>query len=125
MRLYFGSDKVRPDGNAVTLGSLPWLIGTNNGTGNTTTRSVSTFSQAQLETGASRLYLGVHYGFDNFQGQLLGDRVADSIVWRGADPAARGLRVVDAPASANRLERTLANQPDLYGFFGRDTGAPR
>jgi len=122
LRAYFGSDKIRPDGNAATLGSLSWLVGTNSGTGNVTTRSVSTFSQAQLETGASRLYLGVHYGYDNLQGQLLGIRVADTIIAHSSDPAARGLRIVDSPAAAARLEGTLLAQPDLYGFFGRDTG---
>jgi len=124
LRAYFGTDKIRPDGAAVTLGSLPWLAGTNAGTGNVATRSVFTFSQAQLETGASRLYLGVHFGFDNLQGQLLGVGVADAILLHSSDPAAQGLRVLDSPASLARLERTLLQQPDLYGLFGRDTGAP-
>ena len=73
LRAFFG-EKISPDGSAVTLGSLPWLNGTNSGTGNVTSRSVSTFTQVQLETGASRIYLGVHYGHDNLQGQLIGSR---------------------------------------------------
>jgi PAP2 superfamily protein len=123
LRAYFG-DKIRPDGSAATLGSLPWLNGTNNGTGNVTTRSVSTFSQLQLETGASRLYLGVHYGHDNLQGQLIGLGVADAIL-RSSDPAAQGLRIPDSPVSLFNLERTLLARRDLYGFYGRDTGHGR
>jgi hypothetical protein len=118
LRAYFGSDAIGPDGKAVTLGSLPWLTGTNNGTGNVTTRSVSTFTQAQLENGASRLYLGVHFGFDNLQGQLLGTALADSIIVRSGDPAAYGVRIKDSPVSAERVERALLARPDLYGTFG-------
>ncbi len=119
LRAYFG-DKIRPDGAPITLGSLPWL----NGTNNVTTRSVSTFTQLQLETGASRLYLGVHYGHDNFQGQLIGLEVADAIL-HSSDPAARGLRVPDSPASPFNLERTLLARRDLYGLYGDDTGHGR
>jgi hypothetical protein len=123
LRAFFG-DKINPDGSAVTLGSLSWLVGTNNGTGNATTRSVSSFDQLQLETGASRLYLGVHYGWDNLQGQLIGLEIADAVL-RSNDPAARGLRVPDSPVSVFNLERTLLAQPDLYGLFGRSTGNGR
>ena len=123
LRAYFG-DKIGADGKPVTLGSLPWLAGTNNGTGVTTTRSVSTFTQLQLETGASRLYLGVHYGNDNLQGQLIGLEVADAVL-RSNDPAAKGLRVVESPASLFNLERTLLSRRDLYGFYGNDAGRPR
>lgn len=123
LRAFFG-DRISTDGKPVTLGSLPWLNGTNNGTGLTTTRSVSTFTQLQLETGASRLYLGVHYGNDNLQGQLIGLEVADAVL-RSDDPAAKGLRVVDSPASLFNLERTLLSRRDLYGFYGNDAGRPR
>ncbi len=121
LRAYFGTDKVRPDGSAVTLGSLTWLAGTNSGTGNAATRSATTFSQFQLENGASRIYLGVHYGFDNLQGQLLGLSVADTIIARSKDPAADGLSVKDSPASLLRLTQTLLSHTALYGYFGRDT----
>ena len=57
-----------------------WLRGTNNGTGNATSRSVITLSQLQLEIRARRLHLGVHYGNDNLQGQLVGLAVADAIL---------------------------------------------
>jgi hypothetical protein len=120
LRGFFG-DKVKPDGGTITLTTLPWLTGTNNGTGLTTSRTVATFSQIQLENGASRLYLGVHWGFDNLQGQLLGLAVADTIIRASSDPAAIGVRVRDSQASFDNLPRTLASRPELYGvFFRRD-----
>jgi hypothetical protein len=115
LRAFFG-DAITPDGLPVTLGTLPWLVGTNNGTGNATTRTVSSFSQAQLENGASRLYLGIHYGFDNLQGQLTGLAVADRII-RSRDPAASGLRVRSSHVSLRHLTRTLLSRPELYGLF--------
>ena len=121
LRAFFGGDRIRPEGGAVTLTTLPWLTGTNSGTGVVTSRAVATFSQAQLENGASRIYLGVHWGFDNLQGQLLGLAVADAIIRDSSDPAAVGLRVHESPASIERLPHTLGSRPDLYGvFFGQD-----
>ncbi len=37
LRAYFNSDRIKPDGGGVSLGSLPWLVGTNAGSGNATT----------------------------------------------------------------------------------------
>jgi len=122
LRAFFGSDWIGAGGSPVTLGSLSWLAGTNNGTGTASTRSVSTFSQAQLENGASRLYLGVHFGFDNLQGQLLGTEIADAIIVRSNDPAAAGLRIKGSAVSLDRLQWTLLKSPDLYGLFGQDAG---
>ncbi|NJD08834.1 MAG: vanadium-dependent haloperoxidase [Methylococcaceae bacterium] len=120
LRAFFG-DRIKPDGGAVILGTLPWLTGTNNGTGINTSREVKTFSQAQVENGASRLYLGVHFGFDNLQGQLLGLAVADALI-ESDDPAAEALHIVrDAPASAKRIKSTLLKSPDVYGYFGLPT----
>ncbi|HEY6880200.1 MAG TPA: hypothetical protein VI299_19385, partial [Polyangiales bacterium] len=101
-------------------GSLPWLVGTNAGTGNATTRTVSTFSQAQLENGASRVYLGVHFGFDILQGQLLGLEVAGAIL-RSDTPAARGVHPNPSRASLPFIVRTLSARPDLYGYFAKPT----
>ncbi|MFT3927874.1 MAG: vanadium-dependent haloperoxidase [Myxococcales bacterium] len=122
LRAYFG-DKILPSGRAVTLGTLPWLSGGNSGTGKVTTRQVSSFSQLQLENGASRLYLGVHHGFDNYQGQLLGLAVADTVLL--GDLAAVGVRIPESPASFLRLGVTLLLKPETYGFFGRSTEAPK
>lgn len=122
LRAFFG-DRIKPDGGAVTLGTLPWLTGTNSGTGIVTSRQVTTFSQAQLENGASRLYLGVHFGFDNYQGQLLGLAVADTII-ESDDPAAKDLhKVSDAPGSAKKIKATLLKSPEIYGYFGLSTVA--
>jgi hypothetical protein len=121
LRSYFGDDKVKPNGSPVTLGSLPWLVGMNSGTGNVTSRSVSTFTQLQLENGASRLYLGVHYGYDNLQGQLLGLGVADTILLGSHEPAARGISPRISSVSLLSVPATLLKRTDLYGFFGKDT----
>jgi hypothetical protein len=123
LRSVFGDDNIQPDGSAATLTTLPWLVGTNSGTGAAQARSVKSFTQAQLENGASRIYLGVHFGFDNLQGQLLGVAVADKIIRRSNDPAAAGVRVRDSQVSFEDLTRTLAARPDLYGFFGNDARA--
>lgn len=123
LRAFFASDVILPDGTPATLTSLPWLIGTNSGTGNVTTRAVTTFSQAQLENGASRIYLGVHWGYDNYQGQLLGLEVADAILVTSSDPAATGVRIRQSPASLVNLRRTLLQRVDLYGFFGLAKGS--
>jgi hypothetical protein len=121
LRAFFGDD-IRPDGKPAVLGSLAWLKGTNAGTGNTTTRSVTTFTQIQLETGASRLYLGVHYGNDNLQGQLIGLEVADAII-HSNDPAAKGLKVPQSKGSLSKIEQTLLSRRDLYGLYGKRTTA--
>jgi hypothetical protein len=130
LRAYFNTDSIIPANTPVTLTSLPWLIGTNNGTGqlqtpingqNATTRSVSSFSQLQLENGESRLYLGVHFGNDNFQGQTLGLAVADLIIDAQLDPAAQGLRVFkgnSSVATGANLHRILVNDSADSGFFG-------
>jgi hypothetical protein len=130
LRAYFNSDSIVPANSAVTLTTLPWLIGTNNGTGqlatpiggqDATTRSVTSFSQLQLENGESRLYLGVHFGNDNFQGQTLGLSVADLIINAQIDPAAKGLRVYkgsNTVANGANLHRILVNDSADSGFFG-------
>jgi hypothetical protein len=121
LRAFFG-DKILPKGGAVSLGTLAWLTGTNNGTGtNATSRSVTTFTQAQLENGASRLYLGVHFGFDNLQGQLLGLSVADTIIQSGKDPATKGLVIKNSEGSYKRIKKTLLANPEIYGYFGQST----
>jgi hypothetical protein len=41
------------------------------------TRTFNSFSQAADENGRSRIYLGIHWQFDNTEGQALGRKVAD------------------------------------------------
>jgi hypothetical protein len=131
LRAFFKSDAIDPAKAPVTLSSLPWLIGTNGGSGklstpingnDATTRAVSTFSQVQLETGQSRVYLGVHFGWDNYQGQALGLAVADSILQSQSDPAVRGLSIFaggDQVATSEHLHELLAAHSADSGFFER------
>jgi hypothetical protein len=130
LRSFFGTDDILPGGVPVTLSALPWTIGTNNGTGKAnplingsdgTTRSVTTFTRLQLENGQSRLYLGVHYGTDNYQGQQLGLAVADAIIQAKTDPASAGVSVFaggPGVASAGRLWSILVSDSANSGFYG-------
>jgi hypothetical protein len=43
------------------------------------TRSYHSFSQAAAENGRSRVYLGIHWNFDNLQGRKLGGSIADYV----------------------------------------------
>ena len=130
LRAFFQSDYVLPSKAAVTLSTLPWLTGTNNGTGKLaaplagqdgTARSVTTLSQAQLENGRSRIYLGVHYGIDDFQGQTLGLSLADHVLSAHAEPALTGVNAYHGNNSvvsvANLYINFVANQADS-GFYG-------
>jgi len=130
LRAFFKSDKITKKGTAVTLTTIPWIIGTNNGTGkvdpaifggDATTRSVTTFSQLQLETGRSRVYLGVHFGTDNYQGQTLGLTVADAIINYKTDPAVSDLTVYwgnSSVANNKNLRSILIADSANSGFFG-------
>ncbi|MGZ5029120.1 MAG: vanadium-dependent haloperoxidase [Methylobacter sp.] len=132
LRAFFHSDSIVPGNAPVTLTTFPWLIGTNNGTGqlqspingqDATTRDVSTFSQLQLENGRSRIYLGVHYGNDDFQGQSLGLAVADKIIKERKDPAVAGLSIYYGNrevASAENLHSLLVKNSADSGFYGLD-----
>jgi hypothetical protein len=51
-------------------------------------RSYSSLSQAEDENGQSRIYLGVHWGFDKMEGSLLGRRVGHYVFRRGLVQAA-------------------------------------
>ena len=130
LRAYFKSDKIAKNGAAVSLTSLPWLIGTNNGTGqvdpavfgsDATTRSVATFSQLQLETGRSRIYLGVHFGNDNYQGQTLGLTVADAIIKAKNEAATSDLNIYYGTASVantKNLKSILITDSADTGYYG-------
>jgi hypothetical protein len=130
LRAFFKSDKITPTGTSITLSTLPWLIGTNNGTGqlatpsngqNGTSREVTTFSQLQLENGQSRLYLGVHFGNDNYQGQALGLAVADALIAAQLDPAVSGVKTFrghEKVANAENLHKILVHNKADSGFFG-------
>jgi hypothetical protein len=131
LRAFFKSDRILANGDAANLTSPAWLIGTNNGTGQIpgrsdgrdgTSRAVKTFSQLQLENGQSRIYLGVHYGIDNYQGQYLGLAVADKILRSRLDPAVKGIdrREDDRKRSINlrNLRFVLVRDSGNSGYFG-------
>ena len=130
MPAFFQSDNIIPTATPVNLTGFPWLVGTNNGTGklgapigvkDATSRDVKTFTQLQLENGRSRIYLGVHFANDDFQGQTLGLSVADQIINNQVDPAISGLRVykgnLTVGTSANLRNLFIKNSTES-GFFG-------
>ena len=132
LRAFFKSDSIVPGNSPVRLTIFPWLIGTNNGTGklatpiagqNGTTRDVSTLTQLQLENGRSRLYLGVHYGNDDFQGQSLGLSVADEIIENQKDPAVKGVSIYRGNhkvATLKNLHAIFIENAEVSGFYGLD-----
>ena len=132
LRSFFRSDAIVPKGAAQTLTTLGWLTGTNNGTGSVnasvyggtaTTRDVQTFSDVQLETGRSRVFLGVHFPNDDYQGQTLGLTVADLILSRDYDPASVGILPfigTQNVASKRHLNSIFirATASGNYGWYG-------
>lgn len=130
LRSAFASDSIVPGTTAVTLTTPAWLIGTNNGTGQLatpingkdgTSREVKTFTQLQLENGRSRIYLGVHFANDDYQGQSLGLAVADTILSEQKDPAVIGITPFQGDASiatAKNLYNIFVADPANSGFYG-------
>ena len=72
------------------------------------TRSFTGFGQAAAENGASRIYLGVHWGFDDVAGQAQGRDVADYVFQHVLTPAARGR----PGAALARQARGRGGRPD-------------
>ncbi len=130
LRAFFQSDSIVPAATPVTLTGFTWLVGTNNGTGklatplsgkDATSRDVRTFTQLQLENGRSRIYLGVHFATDDFQGQTLGLSVADKIIDEQVDPAISGLRVYKGNStvgSSANLRKLFVNNSTDSGYYG-------
>jgi hypothetical protein len=46
-------------------------------------RTYTSLSQAEEESGQSRIYLGVHWQFDKTEGMVMGRRIADDVFERG------------------------------------------
>lgn len=68
LQLFFG------DGNTVTLHTT---------TAGEPPRTINSLSQGESENGLSRIYGGIHYAFDNHQGQALGVKVAAYVLLHG------------------------------------------
>ncbi len=72
LRRFFGTDNIR-----FTVGSdeLPGVK-----------RTFSSFSQAADENGISRIYLGIHWAFDNTQGKIMGEKVGNYVFSNALTP---------------------------------------
>jgi hypothetical protein len=64
-------------------------------------RSFSSFSQAMAENGRSRVYLGIHWNFDDTVGRDVGGRIADYVAANHFEPVAACLCELDGSAGVN------------------------
>lgn len=84
LRSYFGTDNV-----PFTFVSDELNGETKDNEGNTRPlrpRSYDSFTQAETENALSRVYLGVHFDFDVYEGIIMGNRVADYVHSRVFQP---------------------------------------
>ena len=88
---FFGTDRVR---FSSTSDGLPDV-----------TRSFDSFSAAAEEAGASRIYGGIHWAFDNTDGLACGREIGEDVARRHFLPAARGRSEVPAAFPVLRRER--------------------
>jgi hypothetical protein len=83
------------------------------------TRSFKSFSQAAAENGISRIYLGIHWSFDNTEGQKLGRTVADFAFAHALAPIAAPAispfttSATEHPSHASSLLDVLASDDSL------------
>jgi hypothetical protein len=70
---FYGSD------NIVQLFGQPLVLHSDEMAANYT-RTFTSFEQMSVENARSRIYLGIHWDFDDMQGRLLGDQVADHVI---------------------------------------------
>jgi hypothetical protein len=98
------------------------------------TRSFDSFAAAAAEAGQSRIYGGIHYQFDNQNGQQLGRNVADYVVGGFLKPqeddgddqlraAAAALAPVNASLRAGQVQPLLAEALARWQAAGIDPAA--
>jgi hypothetical protein len=63
LKNFYGTDDIS---YTLTSGEMPGI-----------TRSFDSFTEAAVENGRSRIYMGVHWDFDDIQGRALGDQIAN------------------------------------------------
>jgi hypothetical protein len=73
----FGAALFRTLGNFYGTDAIPFQLTSDETPG--VVRSYSSFTQAAEENGDSRIYLGVHWRFDDTAGQQAGREVADAV----------------------------------------------
>jgi hypothetical protein len=71
------------------------------------TREFHSFSSAAAENGISRIYLGIHWSFDNLEGQQVGRNVANDVFAHALQPVRRHHSLPEhRPLELLSLERT-------------------
>lgn len=80
------------------------------------TRSFDSFSEAMAENGRSRVYLGIHWNFDDTEGQATGQQIAQYINGRPfiasvPEPTSVGLAVMGVMLGFLRRRNSQANEP--------------
>jgi hypothetical protein len=93
------------------------------------TRSYTSFSQAAEENGASRIYLGIHWPFDNTAGQAQGRSIADYVfqhvlapIHPGHHPAGPETRSPLIVASRGRARGAAPGASQAFVTAGVDLG---
>lgn len=80
LKLFYGEDAVRFQATSAELA------------GDAATRTFDSFSEAMIENGRSRVYLGIHWNFDDTAGRQLGIDIAQTI-------AATHFQIIPEPAT--------------------------
>lgn len=83
-------------------------------------RNYTSFSQAAAENGRSRIYLGVHWEFDNVNSQTQGRQIADFVTDRLFVPVGQGDTLVSVRKNAGGMQ--TVSLPDDVDLMIRKNG---